>query len=416
MNRVKILASTAIALIAVTIPAWSDETLNLIASIGLSGPLTAFDISYVNILQSKYYLAHRDASALAIIDIDTNKVRHSDQNNLFTTGPNGVWTVNESQVWAGDGQGLVRIFDANGNVFQPSTGIPSSVSTLGNGRVDEGCFDPADQLVIATNNQEKEGAGHLFISFIPTSGPKAYTAVKRITLDGSPLDNTVYATSGIEQCVWSPFTGKIYQDVPEVNGTGAGAVMVIDPKTMTVEKNFPIPTSACVSPMGIAVGPPNQLVLGCNQTGPGSAVIDAVSGKVIKTLVGLQGTDEIWFNWRDFHYIMPHCTAECRIPVPPPTSLAPQEIALVDALSLTKDNPSVTVSKIISPVSNPKGNMRRVKSVASDPISNKIFIPIPAPGGPAPVYSPTFCSMAPKKINNPSDMAGCVAVFTTNQF
>jgi hypothetical protein len=414
MSKIKILASAAIALIAVIVPAWGDETLNLIASIGLSGPLTAFDISYVNILQRKYYLAHRDAASLAIIGIDTGVVTHSSQSNLFTTGPNGVWTVNESQVWAGDGSSLVRIFDARGNVFPPSTGIPPFVSTLGNGRVDEGCFDPADQLVIATNNQEAGGAGNLFISFIPTSGPKAYTAVKRITLDGIH-DNTVYATSGIEQCIWSPFTGKIYQDVPEVGSTGAGAVMVIDPKTMTVETNFSIPTSACVSPMGIAVGPPNQLVLGCNQNGPGSAVIDAVSGKVIKPLVGLQGTDEIWFNWRDFHYIMPHCTAECRLVTPPPTSLAPQEIALVDALTLTKD-PPVTVSKIISPVSNPKGNMRRIKSVASDPISNKIFIPIPAPGGPAPVYSPTFCSMASTKINNPSDAAGCVAVFTTNHF
>jgi hypothetical protein len=230
--------------------------------------------------------------------------------------------------------------------------------------------------------------------------------VKRLYLDGS--NGTVTAVGGTEQCVWHPFTGKIYQDIPLAAQFGSGVVMRIDPKTMTVETNYPIPPSDCVSPMGIAVGIPNQLLLGCNQNGSSSAVIDATTGKTIKALAGLAGTDEVWFNWRDLHYVIPHCPLGCRSPSP----TAPEEIAFVDGLSLTQD-PSIEVTKTIPAVPNPIGNMRRIKSVASDPITNKIYIPIPAPGGPAPVFTTNFCSTAPKKVGNPTDANGCVAIFTT---
>jgi hypothetical protein len=109
-------------------------------------------------------------------------------------------------------------------------------------------------------------------------------------------------------------------------------------------------------------------------------VSDATTGKTIKALSGLSGTDEVWFNWRDLHYIIPHCTLQCRSQSGP----APEEIALVDGLSLTQD-PPIKIINTIPAVPNPTGNMRRIKSVASDPITNKIYIPIPAPGGPAPV-------------------------------
>jgi hypothetical protein len=62
-------------------------------------------------------------------------------------------------------------------------------------------------------------------------------------------------------------TGKIYLNIPEVNGSGndtsPGAVVVIDPKSMSVEKVFRIPLSACTGPMGMTIGPENQILLGC---------------------------------------------------------------------------------------------------------------------------------------------------------
>jgi hypothetical protein len=188
-------------------PASSDETIALSATIGLKTPLTNYDIAYVNILQRKFYLAHRDIGGLEIVNIDT--LARTQSPSIFTNGPNGVWTVNESQVWAGDANSTIRVLDANGNQI-------TTINTKGKGRVDEGCFDPADQLVVAINNQESP---YQWMNFIPTSGPDAYTVTKKIQMDGL-TNNSVHATNGLEQCVWSPFTGKIYQDVPEVGGPG----------------------------------------------------------------------------------------------------------------------------------------------------------------------------------------------------
>jgi hypothetical protein len=113
---------------------------------------------------------------------------------VFSTGPNGVWTVNESEVWAGDGSSMIQVLDVNGNPI-------TTINTGGVGRVDEGCFDPTDQLVIAINNQQTP---YRWMNFIKTSGPDRYKVVKQIQMDGL-TNNSVHATNRLEQCVWSPF-------------------------------------------------------------------------------------------------------------------------------------------------------------------------------------------------------------------
>jgi hypothetical protein len=128
----------------------------------------------------------------------------------------------------------------------------------------------------------------------------------------------VNATNGIEQCQWDSETGKIYLNVP---GTVSvpGAVLVLDPKTISnpkaaafVEKVFTIPLDACIGPMGMAIGPHNQILLGCNFAGPNSAIINAHSGAVESVLKGYGGNDEVWFNPGDGHYLLPICDATCR--------------------------------------------------------------------------------------------------------
>ena len=55
--------------------------------------------------------------------------------------------------------------------------------------------------------------------------------------------------------------------------------------------------------------------------------------------------------------------------------------------------------------------MRRVKSVASNG-TNQVYIPILGIGGVAPIFAPTVCSSAPTKVGSPTDLTGCIAVFT----
>jgi hypothetical protein len=53
---------------------------------------------------------------------------------------------------------------------------------------------------------------------------------------------------------------------------------------MSVEKVFTIPLSACTGPMGMAIGPENQILLGCSANGTpenqNSAIINKQSGAV----------------------------------------------------------------------------------------------------------------------------------------
>jgi hypothetical protein len=59
---------------------------------------------------------------------------------------------------------------------------------------------------------------------------------------------------------------------------------------MSVEKVFTIPLSACTGPMGMAISPENQILIGCSANGSNSAIINKNSGAVESILTGYAGT------------------------------------------------------------------------------------------------------------------------------
>jgi hypothetical protein len=388
-----------------------DEVLKLTTAIQVPTipALVSYDISYADSVMKKYFLADRNSKAIDIVDTTNNSITKSAYKNFCgvsgcaSGGPNGVWTVNHKEIWAGDGDSTLKVLDATGALLKPP------ISTGGQFRVDEGCFDPADQLVVAANDNEVPWP---WINFIPTGGPNAYTVVKKIIFNGLPGSGGVMATNGIEQCQWDAKTGKIYVNIPENNGSGndtsPGAVVVIDPKSMSIEKVFTIPLSACTGPMGMAIGPENQILLGCSANGSNSAIINARSGAVESIVTGYAGTDEVWFNPRDGHYILPFCTAACR--TNPPT--APEQIGVIDSNGFKEDQ-SVGVTSATTTAGT--GGMRRFKSTAADSSTNQVYVAIAGIGGGAPAFAPTICSSAPTKVGSPTDATGCIAVFKTTE-
>lgn len=197
-----------------------------------------------------------------------------------------------------------------------------------------------------------------------------------------------------------------------------GAVVVIDPVSMSVEKVFTIPLSACTGPMGMAIGPENQILLGCSANGTPqnqNSAINKQSGAVESILTGYGGTDEVWFNGGNGHYILPFCPATCRTV---PAATAPEQIGVIDSHGFQADQ-SVTIASppTLTGPTGPSNTMRRVKSVASDPSTNQVYIPIPGIGGTEPIFAPTICSSAPTYIGLPGSTTdknnrGCIAVFT----
>jgi len=59
------------------------------------------------------------------------------------------------------------------------------------------------------------------------------------------------------------------------------------------------------------------------------------------------------------------------------------------------------------------GTARRTHSVAADPDTNQVYVPIPASGSGG---NAAICGQAPTNVGSPSASTGCIAVFaTTNE-
>jgi hypothetical protein len=192
------------------------------------------------------------------------------------------------------------------------------------------------------------------------------------------------AAGGIEQCQWSPRTGKFYLNVPNpASNPDDGVVLQIDPVSEKIEQTFSLTGSGCGGNAGMALGPFPQALLGCSNAGPNSVIINLNSGSIIRKLAGEAGSDEAWFNPGNNQYFLGsgnHLTAVGGSPAP--------ILGVVDATGKREDfSPTTAVGS---------------HSVAADPVKNQVYVPInsnPAQGG-----ASGICGASP---NN-----GCIAVFT----
>jgi hypothetical protein len=459
------MATGAVVMLAVAVPALTqeafkkDEVFNVTAVIEVPGshtsPFFSFDISWVDPVLNKYYLADRNHKAIDVIDT-TNLAAGVAQfpqafagftGNNDTSGPDGVLTANNhTELWVGDngnngnGPGQVWVLDAS-NPGKPITTNPATGKSIINPipinnpvtnkpsttRADELCYDSKNNLIMIASPAENINDANAkqskpFVSFISTKGPDAYTVIAQLVFDGKAAPQ---ASNGLEQCGWSPETGKFYQNVPEINGAGddtsPGGVAVIDPKSVLqhspkVEQTFSVPIDDCAGPQGMAMGPHNQILLGCNAKSPSGhrniAVINQQSGAVLGVIPDLGGADEVWFNASDFHYIIPSCNTPCRTP----GTGAPELLGIVDANGLRLDQ-SVTIATPNGDLTPfpPPPNPRTTHSAAA--LGGNIYLPIPACTAAscsgAPHFTKSLCDtsgLGVEVVGSPSTAVGCIVV------
>jgi hypothetical protein len=421
------LTATALApclLVAAGPASAANEEFTATSAITIPGnPITSFDISFVDPAIGLYLLADRSNKAIDVVDTTSNTVVGQFGLGLFTgtaacvpaagandcAGPNGVLTVDNREIWAGDGDSTIKVFE----IAAGPKALPThTISTGGKRRADELCFDPIDHVVLMANDAEEPFP---FVTFIST---KSYSVIgKPLVFDGT--NGTVKATNGIEQCQWSPRTRKFLLNIPEVSGPGddtaAGAVVVLDPVSQKVERIFNIPLDKCAGPQGMALGPENQVLLGCNAPGPTgtdpSAIINVHSGAVIATLPNESGADEVWFNPGDGHYFLARSSA-----VPPGSKTLSgwpgnasqvfdkQMLGVVDSGAGRHEDQSVVTAPPSRVGGKTTGQAPGSHSVAADPVKNQVYVPIGA------FASNPTCSSA-----GGSSTQGCIAVFTTKK-
>jgi hypothetical protein len=317
------------------------------------------------------------------------------------SGPNGTIFVGNTQLWGGDGNSTVRVFDIASQSLVTVINIPNGTPFT---RTDEGCYDPVNKVVEIHNDRDG------FISFIAApgyTGAAPYTVLSQISMNGTVNNGSGLvapkATNGIEQCRWNPRNGLIYLNVPQNNGTGVsgsapGAVVVINGATRQIVNVFTPPLSACVNPTGMAIGPAtaagNQILLAC--AGPqavcqpvcatsGPVIIDDTSGNVIMNFPNDFGADEIYYDPGNGHYFLAESGA------------APSQIGNIDAFNFSSQ--PISLGATI-------GTASGTHTVAADPILNQVYVPI---ANTAAAQSLHLCSSV-----GGNDALGCLLVFTTD--
>ena len=331
--------------------------LKMISQIQVPGaPLDSFDIGYVDQKANRYYLADRTNKSIDILDVKTGKIVgqipgfvgfHKSND---TAGPNGVLVIG-NEVWAGDGDSSVKVIDLK------TKEVVDTIKTGGKNRADEMAYDPKHHVFMVTNDAEDPP----FVSLISTE--PGHKILKKIVFAD--------ATDGIEQPVYYAPKGVFMMTIPELKGDKTkGAIAVIDPVKGEVTNSLPI--SDCL-PAGLARGPGNKLVIGCNagskKSGlkPITLVVSADDGAVVASIPEMGAADEVAYSPKNGHY---YITGR-QMPNGP-------VLGVIDAKTNT----------LLQSI--PTGG--NAHSVATSDANGQVFVPLPKTGGPC---------------------GGCIAVFGT---
>jgi DNA-binding beta-propeller fold protein YncE len=350
------------------------KPVKLLGGILLPGNPLRFDISWVDQATGRYYLAEAGNAAVDVIDAENDLylgritgfhglgLPDDTCGAIEGMGPNGVLVTPNNQLWADDAHGTVKVFDLN-KAEPPFTNVMpiATISTGAHCRADEIGFDPKDHLIIVGNPEEKPP----YASIISSDPP--YTVLGKVPFEGA---------RGFEQPMWDPELkgGRMLATVPGMGETSKVVVFNLkDPKSPSIEATYP--TGNCGS--GLVLGPSQHLLVGCGGGKP-LIVIDALTGKMIASVDGTKGADEVWYNPGDNSYYAPAGFGGM------PT------LSVIDAAT----------NKLLNNLPAGPGS----HSVAAYRENNHIFVPIAIPTNAAPTDACNVMFGLPEK-------RGCIAVY-----
>ena len=222
----------------------ADEVFAPTAQVTIPGaPMASWDISFVDPTLGQFFLGDRTHNAVDVVNTGSPPsfaefIGQGKFTGVVTaavciarggggndcSGPDGVIVTNHNELWVGDGDSTVKVFDLSGSLTTPTHTIP----TGGKFRADEMCFNPERQQVMVANNSQGEANG----PFATIISVKTHSVVKTITFDGK--QGGPKATNGAEQCSYSRRTERFYITLPGVHNPddGTGAVVVINPEDL----------------------------------------------------------------------------------------------------------------------------------------------------------------------------------------
>jgi hypothetical protein len=278
-----------------------------------------FDISWVD-SAGHYYIADRtnkavdmfDTSSLANLAVITggfagavlkpcSPAPCTGAADNAHSGPDGVVGTGGNIFYIGD-VGSVKVLDSSlKQVTLPIQVNVPGTSTKGTTRVDEGCYDPDDKLLMYATPEEGSGP---FITWIDTTTNTVKTQYQYT--DPSEL--------GLEQCAYDSATKSFYINNDGVGVNPGGQVDVFTAASVVAATMAappaplpnPYPLGGC-NPTGMALGPGTDVLISCTPDAGKpltSLIINRKTGATVATLK-LGGADQVAYDSVTNRYFMP---------------------------------------------------------------------------------------------------------------
>jgi hypothetical protein len=167
-------------------------------------------------------------------------------------------------------------------------------------------------------------------------------------------------------------TGLFYVNLTQVGpDPNNGAVSIVDPRQLKETGRFSV--TGC-NGAGLALGPRQQLLVGCSLTN-NSQIISARDGGLLATIPQVSGSDEVWYNPGDGNFYL----AARNNPAP----AGGPSLGVIDGFS------NKFVTNVPTDIS--------AHSVAADRRTNHVFVPF------GPVASDASCT------------SGCISVYAGHE-
>ncbi|SAK93068.1 hypothetical protein AWB78_05078 [Caballeronia calidae] len=285
-------SSTSSSTPSTSTPATSKLLTN-IAVPNASSPPFSFDIGYVE--AGRYYLTDRNNKSVDVVDTKSNTLIAQITGSFAgvgastdASGPDGIVGITGTNtLYVGD-VNSVKIVDTAALKTIKTIAVSNSGS-----RVDEGCYDPDDHLVMYASPGETPP----FVTFISTT---TQSVVSKLVFNGS---------SGLEACAYDSTTKNFYINNDGTSAHPDGELDVITAKSVTagapvVSKAFPL--DKC-SPTGIALGPNNDVLVGCDPSAGNpliTLILDRTTGAQLAS-VPFGGTDQLTYDPGSNRYFLP---------------------------------------------------------------------------------------------------------------
>src|SRR6266853_948678 len=113
-----------------------------------------FDISWVDSVSQRFYVADRTTGSVDVIDADASKYLYSIKGFVGVgpsgrAGPDGILTIG-NELWAGDGNSTVKVVDLTQGA---AATVVATINTNGTRRADELAYDPLDHVILIANDR-----------------------------------------------------------------------------------------------------------------------------------------------------------------------------------------------------------------------------------------------------------------------